>query len=148
HPAQPLSSGWACRPTRRGTVVKVRTRSTTHLPHTLCQVALCQVAAGRRQSQPVRSTRKLLLSPVIPCLGGSWPSAPTGLSRRRAGFKRPIRDRWPGAERAVTLWLTPRPALRTRSELLRLNHAPPSHGPCRDRTCDLGIKSPLLYQLS
>jgi hypothetical protein len=21
-------------------------------------------------------------------------------------------------------------------------------GPCRDRTCDLGIKSPLLYQLS
>jgi hypothetical protein len=22
------------------------------------------------------------------------------------------------------------------------------HGPCRDRTCDLGIKSPLLYQLS
>ncbi len=23
-----------------------------------------------------------------------------------------------------------------------------SSGPCRDRTCDLGIKSPLLYQLS
>jgi hypothetical protein len=23
-----------------------------------------------------------------------------------------------------------------------------SGGPCRDRTCDLGIKSPLLYQLS
>jgi hypothetical protein len=28
-----------------------------------------------------------------------------------------------------------------------LNHAAVS-GPCRDRTCDLGIKSPLLYQLS
>jgi hypothetical protein len=24
----------------------------------------------------------------------------------------------------------------------------PRYGPCRDRTCDLGIKSPLLYQLS
>ena len=24
----------------------------------------------------------------------------------------------------------------------------PKSGPCRDRTCDLGIKSPLLYQLS
>jgi hypothetical protein len=27
------------------------------------------------------------------------------------------------------------------------NHAA-RNGPCRDRTCDLGIKSPLLYQLS
>jgi hypothetical protein len=29
----------------------------------------------------------------------------------------------------------------------RFAHAA-ANGPCRDRTCDLGIKSPLLYQLS
>jgi hypothetical protein len=27
-------------------------------------------------------------------------------------------------------------------------HTTAGDGPCRDRTCDLGIKSPLLYQLS
>jgi hypothetical protein len=36
--------------------------------------------------------------------------------------------------------------------LLRSRRAPLGarevNGPCRDRTCDLGIKSPLLYQLS
>src|SRR5581483_1172782 len=34
---------------------------------------------------------------------------------------------------------------------LRVRHARlhrSGNGPCRDRTCDLGIKSPLLYQLS
>ena len=31
---------------------------------------------------------------------------------------------------------------------LRPVSAPALSGPCRDRTCDLGIKSPLLYQLS
>ena len=34
------------------------------------------------------------------------------------------------------------------AQLLRGRSLDLIDGPCRDRTCDLGIKSPLLYQLS
>ena len=53
-----------------------------------------------------------------------------------------------GRPSLVTPWLTPCQHVSWRIELLPLNQAPPRDGPCRDRTCDLGIKSPLLYQLS
>jgi hypothetical protein len=39
-------------------------------------------------------------------------------------------------------------AMRSSSYLENGSAEPSTHGPCRDRTYDLGIKSPLLYQLS
>jgi hypothetical protein len=48
-----------------------------------------------------------------------------------------------------TACATPAPAGRlTRATMRPFRHQAARNGPCRDRTCDLGIKSPLLYQLS
>ena len=54
-----------------------------------------------------------------------------------------------GVTRSHALARVERPATHTRTHLRPLEHnSCKPHGPDRDRTCDLGIKSPLLYQLS
>jgi Staphylococcal nuclease homologue len=73
---------------------------------------------------PARAVRAAARPPGPPCAGAA-PRPVGAVSRHTVGPEPRRLDRAAAVERASS-----------------------RDGPCRDRTCDLGIKSPLLYQLS
>ena len=93
----------------------------------------------------IRSTRKSFL-----WMRNGWPFARRGCADANAASKHGCRGSSIGPGRSLQQWI--RTGDRAIVEQRLLHHLPElqgfSYGPGRDRTCDLGIKSPLLYRLS
>jgi hypothetical protein len=100
---------------------------------------------GRRQSlREVATIEGSAEAHVRRALGGHermFPRMATGDHTSGVGATEPRRRLRTTLVRAANIW-----SLRAPREDAAFQGL--CDGPCRDRTCDLGIKSPLLYQLS